>query len=119
MADNLPPHSAGAMFVIGWNVVWTSLIMAFIKYILRIPLRFSEEQLAVGDYAMHGEEAYVFGEGSGGFVSHHLRGVERDGALVGQDDGGIIMGKSMDGGSGSPPRKEPVVVAGGEEVKRE
>lgn len=51
----------GALFVIGWNIVWTSLICMFIKYVCRIPLRMSEEQLLVGDDAVHGEAAYVFG----------------------------------------------------------
>lgn len=50
----------GALFVIGWNIVWTSLIMLFIKFVCRIPLRMSEEQLTVGDYAIHGEEPYTF-----------------------------------------------------------
>ena len=70
--------------------------MCFIKYVLRIPLRLSEEQLAIGDYSMHGEEAYVFGEGSNAFVKHHLHGVDREGALVGQDEGGIIIGKAVE-----------------------
>jgi len=48
----------GALFIIGWNLVWTSLILNFIKYVLRIPLRMTEEQLLVGDDAIHGEEAY-------------------------------------------------------------
>lgn len=52
---------AGAMFVIGWNLVWTSLILLFIKHVLRIQLRMSEEDLLLGDDAVHGEEAYVFG----------------------------------------------------------
>lgn len=91
---------AGGMFVIGWNIVWTSLIMMFIKYVLRVPLRFSDEVLAVGDYSMHGEEAYVFGEGSAGFVKHHLHGVDREGGLVGEDRGGIILGKVVDGEHG-------------------
>ena len=101
---------AGAMFVIGWNVVWTSLIMCFIKYVLRIPLRMSEEQLLVGDYSMHGEEAYVFGEGSGAFVSGHLRGKDIHGVAMGEDQAGIIMGKNPEieerhtgSGSGSDP----------------
>lgn len=50
----------GALFIIGWNIVWTSLILLFIKYVLRIPLRMSEEQLAIGDDAIHGEVAYSF-----------------------------------------------------------
>jgi len=50
----------GAFFVIGWNIVWTSLILLFIKYALRIPLRMSDEMLLIGDDAIHGEEAYCF-----------------------------------------------------------
>jgi ammonium transporter, Amt family len=40
----------------------TSLIMVFIKYALRIPLRMSEDELLVGDDAVHGEDAYAFGD---------------------------------------------------------
>jgi len=50
----------GALFIIGWNIVWTTLIMLFIKYVCRIPLRMTEDQLVVGDYAIHGEEPYTF-----------------------------------------------------------
>ncbi|MCJ1474713.1 hypothetical protein MMC13_003373 [Lambiella insularis] len=50
----------GALFIIGWNIVWTSLIMIFIKYVCRVPLRMSDEMLEVGDYAIHGEEPYTF-----------------------------------------------------------
>jgi len=35
----------GALFIIGWNIVWTSLILCFIKFVLRIPLRMSEADL--------------------------------------------------------------------------
>lgn len=35
--------------------------MLFIKHVLRIPLRMKEEDLLLGDDAVHGEEAYVFG----------------------------------------------------------
>ncbi|KAH8809144.1 ammonium transporter mep1B [Xylogone sp. PMI_703] len=67
----------GALFVIGWNIVWTSLIMLFIKYICRVPLRMSEEELLAGDDAVHGEAAYVLGpcvahqEGRGGVTLGH------------------------------------------------
>ena len=50
----------GALFVIGWNVAWTSLIMAFIKYVCRVPLRMTDEKCEIGDYAIHGEEPYTF-----------------------------------------------------------
>jgi Amt family ammonium transporter len=51
---------AGACFIIGLNLVITPLILFFIKYVLRIPLRMPEEILLIGDDAIHGEEAYGF-----------------------------------------------------------
>lgn len=50
----------GALFIIGWNIVWTSLIMCFIKYVCRVPLRMTDEMCEIGDYAVHGEEPYTF-----------------------------------------------------------
>jgi ammonium transporter, Amt family len=50
----------GALFVIGWNLVWTSLIMCFIKYVLRVPLRMSDDACRQGDMAIHREEPYTF-----------------------------------------------------------
>jgi Amt family ammonium transporter len=50
----------GALFIIGWNIVWTSLILLFIKHVLRVPLRMSEADLMIGDDAIHGEAAYMF-----------------------------------------------------------
>jgi Amt family ammonium transporter len=35
--------------------------MLFIKYVLRVPLRMSEEELLAGDDMIHGEAAYVMG----------------------------------------------------------
>jgi Amt family ammonium transporter len=35
--------------------------MAFIKYVLRVPLRMSDEELEAGDDMIHGEAAYVLG----------------------------------------------------------
>lgn len=52
----------GALFVIGWNLVWTPLILYFIKFVLRVPLRMSEADLLIGDDAAHGEGAYTFDE---------------------------------------------------------
>ena len=113
---------AGAMFVIGWNVVWTSLIMCFIKYVLRIPLRMSEEQLLVGDYSMHGEEAYCLGEGTNTDVAGPVMGKEIHGAAMGEDQRGVIMGKSPEieerhagSGSGSGSSSNPVA----DEIKRD
>ncbi|KAI9736625.1 MAG: hypothetical protein M1834_000829 [Cirrosporium novae-zelandiae] len=50
----------GGLFIIGLNLFMTSLICIFIKYVLRIPLRMSEEYLLAGDEAVHGTEAYAF-----------------------------------------------------------
>ncbi|KAM0747855.1 ammonium transporter [Meredithblackwellia eburnea MCA 4105] len=52
----------GALFIIGLNIFMTSLIMCFIKYVCRIPLRMTEAELIVGDDAVHGEDAYAFGD---------------------------------------------------------
>jgi Amt family ammonium transporter len=52
----------GALFIIGLNLFMTSVIMLFIKHVLRIPLRMSEEKLLIGDDAIHGEDAYAFGD---------------------------------------------------------
>ncbi|OCL09825.1 ammonium transporter mep1B [Glonium stellatum] len=69
----------GALFIIGWNLFWTSAIMLFIKYVLRIPLRMSEEHLLIGDDAIHGESAYTFGDG------FSLSGVSNTTTLHGHD----------------------------------
>ncbi|KAK6943174.1 Ammonium transporter AmtB-like domain [Dillenia turbinata] len=51
-----------ALFVIGWNIVSTTIILLFIK--LFIPLRMPDHELAIGDDAVHGEEAYaLWGDG--------------------------------------------------------
>ncbi|TQB75730.1 hypothetical protein MPDQ_002030 [Monascus purpureus] len=66
----------GGLFVIGYNIFMTSVIMLFIKYVLRIPLRMSEDDLLVGDDAVHGEEAYaLFFEGERNHVTLHAVGV--------------------------------------------
>ncbi|XP_054793999.1 LOW QUALITY PROTEIN: ammonium transporter 3 member 1-like [Prosopis cineraria] len=52
----------GGLFIIGWNLVATSIICVVIRFI--IPLRMSEEELQIGDDAVHGEEAYaLWGDG--------------------------------------------------------
>ncbi|KAL9251419.1 Ammonium transporter 3 member 1-like protein [Drosera capensis] len=53
---------AGGFFIIGWNLVVTSVICILIRFI--VPLRMSEEELLIGDDAAHGEEAYaLWGDG--------------------------------------------------------
>ena len=61
-----------AIFVIAWNVVSTTLILLFIR--LFIPLRMPEEQLVIGDDAVHGEEAYaLWGDGEKYDATKHGR----------------------------------------------
>ncbi|KAG9443973.1 hypothetical protein H6P81_015313 [Aristolochia fimbriata] len=52
----------GALFVVGWNVVVTSVVCLVVRLV--VPLRMPEEELTVGDDAVHGEEAYaLWGDG--------------------------------------------------------
>jgi Ammonium Transporter Family len=80
-----------ALFVIGWNVFWTSAIMAFIKYVLRIPLRMSDEHLMVGDYAVHEEESYTFA-----YYNRSLINNKDEGQIIGMappEEGKPLTGK--------------------------
>jgi ammonium transporter, Amt family len=57
----------------------TSAIMLFIKFVLRVPLRMSEDKLIIGDEAIHGEDAYAFGDAyTIGQVSHATPDAELD-----------------------------------------
>ena len=47
-----------ALTIIIWDGAVTFLIWMFIKYVLRMKLRFSDAELEIGDVAVHGEEAY-------------------------------------------------------------
>ncbi|XP_030462749.1 ammonium transporter 3 member 1-like [Syzygium oleosum] len=52
----------GGAFIIGWNLVVTSIICIVVGLV--IPLRMPEEELLIGDDAVHGEEAYaLWGDG--------------------------------------------------------
>lgn len=58
-----------AGFIIGWNVVATSIILLAIKLVM--PLRMSDEELKIGDDAAHGEEAYaLIGQGQRESTQH-------------------------------------------------
>ena len=64
---------AGALFVIAWNIVITSIICVLIGLVL--PLRISDEQLLIGDDAVHGEEAYaIWAEAELNDVTRHDEG---------------------------------------------
>ena len=125
----------GALFIIGWNLVWTSLIMLFIKYVLRIPLRMTEEELLIGDDAIHGEEAYCFLDDVTGLVpteSKQIHAMERMEQIHARTDfkgQSILEGQRLGHGNGSsngegnsvtPP--EPAKAAkdkDGDEIKRD
>jgi ammonium transporter, Amt family len=47
-----------ALTIIIWDAIVTAVILYVIKYVLRMKLRLSDEELEVGDVAIHGEEAY-------------------------------------------------------------
>lgn len=52
----------GILYVIGLNVLSTTVICLFIR--MFIPLRMSDEDMELGDDAAHGEEAYaIWGDG--------------------------------------------------------
>ncbi|KAM0009110.1 putative ammonium transporter AmtB-like domain, ammonium/urea transporter [Helianthus debilis subsp. tardiflorus] len=52
----------GILFVLVVNVVMTSLVCLFVR--LLVPLRMTDDELEVGDEAVHGEEAYaISGQG--------------------------------------------------------
>ncbi|KAL5712479.1 Ammonium transporter 2 member 5 [Ranunculus cassubicifolius] len=60
----------GIVFIVVLNVIMTSLICLFIRLI--VPLRLSEEDLQIGDDAIHGEEAYaLWGDGEKLETSRH------------------------------------------------
>ena len=52
-----------ALTIIVWDGVITAVIWMVIKYVLRIKLRLTDEQLEIGDVAVHGEEAYPVEDG--------------------------------------------------------
>ena len=47
-----------ALTIIIWDAAVTFVILMFIKYVLRMKLRIPDDQLEIGDIAVHGEEAY-------------------------------------------------------------
>ncbi|KAJ7570994.1 hypothetical protein O6H91_01G144100 [Diphasiastrum complanatum] len=60
----------GGLFIIGWNIVVTSLILFVIQ--LFVPLRMPDDQLIIGDDAVHGEEAYaLWGDGEKFDITQH------------------------------------------------
>jgi len=69
----------------------TSVIMLFIKFVLRISLRMSEDDLLVGDDAIHGEDAYAFGD-----ASHASQQVNHYSVSNGDTEMGFIQANNSD-----------------------
>jgi Amt family ammonium transporter len=51
-------QAGAALTVIVWDALVTFAILMVIKYVFRMKLRLSDTELAIGDIAVHGEEAY-------------------------------------------------------------
>ena len=82
--------------------------MCFIKYVLRIPLRMSEEELIAGSDMIHGEAAYVLGpcEAHDNLLAgHYIRRADTGPGELGM--GGVTLGQDpnadKNSGSGTPP----------------
>ena len=69
----------------------TSVILLFIRFVLRVPLRMSEEQLLIGDDAVHGEDAYAFGDTRRSL----LHGDTRHVPINGDGELGVIHGENQ------------------------
>jgi len=84
----------GFLFIVGWDSVWTSLILLFIKYVCRIPLRMTEAELLAGDDMVHGEAAYVLGPCEAHehlLAGHYIKRSETGPGELGL--GGVIAGQ--------------------------
>ena len=51
-------QAGAALTIIIWDAAVTFVILMVIKYVFRMNLRLPDEQLEIGDVAVHGEEAY-------------------------------------------------------------
>ena len=68
----------------------TSVILLFIRFVLRVPLRMSEEDLLIGDDAIHGEDAYAFGDSRRSLLRGDIGRVP----INGDGELGVIHGQS-------------------------
>jgi Amt family ammonium transporter len=98
--------------------------MLFIKYVLRIPLRMTEEELLIGDDAIHGEEAYCFYDDVTGLVpapSVEARAFDRMTHMHHDDyKGTVLEGQPLPGSSsGRNGATTPIKKDDGNEVKME
>ena len=57
-AHQLLVQAGAALTIIIWDAAVTFAILMVIKYVFRMNLRIPDDQLEIGDIAVHGEEAY-------------------------------------------------------------
>lgn len=75
--------------------------MIFIKYVCRVNLRMSDEELEIGDYAIHGEEPYTFEYYNRDFKKLQIGYEHRSGKVVGGHDVEKMVGVVGVAGEGS------------------
>ncbi|MFY9933479.1 MAG: ammonium transporter [Streptosporangiaceae bacterium] len=57
-AKQLAIQAGAALTIIVWDAAVTFVLLMLIKHVLRVKLRIPDDQLEIGDVAVHGEEAY-------------------------------------------------------------
>jgi len=72
-----------ALTIIIWDAVVTFIILMVIKHVFRMKLRLPDEALAIGDVAVHGEEAYPSDElvGVGASIADEASSAPPDGKV--------------------------------------
>ena len=91
----------GFLFIIGINLFMTSFVCLFIKYVCRVPLRYNEDQLLIGDAEVHGELPYAFFHDGRHDYDVRYGAPQDDEALEGTDPELGAQPKGSDEGSGS------------------
>src|SRR5262249_35459738 len=86
-----------ALTIIVWDAVITFVILMVIKHVFRMKLRLPDDVLAIGDVAVHGEEAYPPDE----LVSVGATSIADEAAPAPREDG-KVPGKAVT----SSPRHE-------------
>ncbi len=76
-------QAEAALTVIIWDAAVTFVILMVIKHVFRMNLRIPDDQLAIGDVAVHGEEAYPSDEliSVGSSMADEISSAESDGKV--------------------------------------
>src|SRR6266487_3478054 len=76
-------QAGAALTIIVWDAVVTFLILMVIKHVFRMKLRLPDDVLAIGDVAVHGEEAYPSDElvGVGASIADEASSAPPDGKV--------------------------------------